>query len=144
MSSNALTNRLLAAMIDLILVGVPVYVIKMIFSFLGWFISWIPVLRWFGWLFYTGYLMFFAYAAYEIIMMEVFQTTVGKKIMGVRVQSQNGLPLTTRQCVIRGVAKAASIHWFWGLAAVYSLYLMVNNSQDSLHDRLAESRVEEC
>lgn len=99
------TNRVIALIIDSLLIGIPVGIIEMAFSLIRWILSWLPFLHHFRFLFSTSFLFVIVYALYEAAMIYFAGGTVGKLIMKLEVEKEHG-SLSFGDCLIRGVMKA--------------------------------------
>lgn len=99
--------RLIALVIDSIIVGIPVYII---WNFVFWSIFWSGAWWMIGygsWLilpFIFGIIQLF----YFVILDVAWGATIGKRIMGLKVQMTNGSKVQFGQAFLRNVSK---IYW---------------------------------
>lgn len=133
------TRRILATLIDMTLVGLPVGLISTVFGIIHWIMSFIPVVKWFRWIFHLGSSWFvLPYCLYEIICLACFHTTIGKALMGVGVEEENGvMELRFSTIVIRSVFKMITFQFCAPLLLLVSFYIMLKEPEKSLHDVLA-------
>lgn len=134
-----ITRRILATLIDMTLVGLPVGIISTVFGIIHWIMSFIPVVKWFRWVFRLGSSWFIVpYCIYEIICLALFRTTVGKALMGVGVEEEHGvMDLRLSTIIMRSVFKMISFQFCAPLLLLVSCYIMYKEPEKSLHDVLA-------
>ena len=134
-----ITRRIIATCIDMTLIGLPVGIISTVFGIIKWIMSFIPVVKWFRWIFHLGSAWFVVpYCIYEIFCLACFGTTVGKALMGVGVEEESGamnMRLTT--IIIRSVFKMITFQFCAPLLLLVSFYIMYKDPEKSLHDVLA-------
>ena len=132
------TNRVIALIIDSLLIGIPVGILEMAFSLIRWILSWLPFLHHFRFLFSTSFLFVIVYALYEAAMIYFAGGTGGKLIMKLEVEKEHG-SLSFGDCLIRGVMKAFSLQiWILG---EFSAIFAYSDQHSSLHDRIAGTSV---
>ncbi len=133
------TRRILATLIDMIIIGFPVGIISTVFGIIHWIMSFIPVVKWFRWIFHLGSSWFvLPYCLYEIICLTMFKTTVGKALMGVGVENDNAsMELHFSSILVRSVCKMITFQFCAPLLLLVSLYIMFKEPEKSLHDILA-------
>jgi uncharacterized RDD family membrane protein YckC len=128
--------RFLALIIDSIIIGIIAWVIY-IFAILAFVFS--------GGLFFFGYylLLFFFFGILELlyfIIMEVFYgATLGKKVLGLEVQTENGNKVTFEKSFIRNISKI-----FWPFLLIDWLLGIVIPGKDQRQkytDRIAGTTV---
>lgn len=131
-------NRTIAVMIDSLIIGIPVFFIDLAFSLIRWIMSWLPIIHHFRFLFSTSFLFVIVYALYEAIMVYFASGTIGKMIMKLDIEKENGR-MSFSDCLIRGLIKAFSLH-VWIIGAV-SAVMALSDSHSSLHDRISGTSV---
>ena len=134
---NLNIKRFLALVIDVLLIGIPVWIIGILFTEIRWVISGIPVLRMLTFLFTSRSLFVYVYTFYETVMLYKMGGTLGKKIMKLKVVSRN--PLNLFFCLVRGLLKALSLQiWMLGLcSAVFAIV----EPHNSVHDVVVGTEV---
>jgi uncharacterized RDD family membrane protein YckC len=98
--------RLAAFIIDSIIIAIPAYIIYFLI-FLSLLLS---GAFWFGWTFYLGlpFLLGILELLYFIFMDASYGGTLGKRVLGLRVQMVNGNRVTFEKAFIRNISK---IYW---------------------------------
>lgn len=134
-----LYKRVIALIIDVVIVFIPSIIINFIlniigvlvfvvsFGFIGlWIRDYIIVL-----------LLFFLY---EVISENLFGQTVGKKLMNIKVTLKEE---TLSKIMLRAIIKSISIYSFYYLFAAISFGIMVfKDPSSSIHDMAVDSKVE--
>lgn len=133
------TRRILATLVDMIIVSIPVSIISFVFGIFEWIMSFIPVLKWFKWIFHLGSSWFvLPYCLYEIIALALFHTTIGKLLFKVAVEEDNAsMHMSLTSIIIRSVVKVLSFQFCAPLFLLISLYIMIKDPRKSLHDLAA-------
>ncbi len=127
--------RLIAYIIDSIIIGIVAWIIvffatlALVFSFF-----------YFGWAYYGLFLGIIGllYLLYYTILDSAWGATIGKRLMGLRVQTANGTRITIGKSFIRNISKI-----FWVFLFIDWLIGIVStgNKQQKFLDRVAEAYV---
>ena len=137
-----LIKRIIAHLIDSVLVGIPSFVFNLIFSLFRILLSILPFMGWLNhpfWRFQLTSTVFFV--IYEIIALSVFKTTIGKSLMRLKVRTID-LPSSNFRLVLRSLFKALFTNmFFWIFSLISVLIILMQDSRSSLHDRLARTEV---
>lgn len=136
---NCWVKRVIAVVIDCLLIGIPIGIIEMAFSLIRWIMSWLPLIHHFRFLFSTSFLFVIVYALYEAAMNYFAAGTVGKLIMGLEVEKERGGRMSGMDCLARGVLKAFCLQ-IWILSVISGI-VMISDQHSSLHDQLLGTTV---
>jgi uncharacterized RDD family membrane protein YckC len=135
--------RFLAFVIDSIIIGIPAYIIYFIvqgmlwpsYSFYGYYVSYAP---WYG-----SLLLFLILGVLQVLYFAFMESssgaTLGKKILGFKVQMVDGSKLTFNQALIRNISKIYGLFllldWIIGIATPGS------DRRQKYFDRMAKTTV---
>ena len=137
-----LIKRIIAHLIDSVLVGIPSFVFNLIFSVFRILLSILPFMGWLNqpfWRFQLTSTIFFV--IYEIIALSVFKTTIGKSLMRLKVRTVD-LPSSNFRLILRSLFKALFTNmFFWVFSLISLLIILTQDAKSSLHDRLARTEV---
>lgn len=139
---NLFTKRLIALLIDLLIVGIPAGIITFVFSIIHFVLSILPIFKVFAFLFVAGPLVFFLFIVYETLAIYFFQKTIGKAIMQIQVVNKNyDSDLSFFTCGARAFCKAVTIYFGWGVFAVISCIVAFQNPSSSVADLIVNTEV---
>ena len=135
-------RRALGFIIDSMIVWIPLSIIAIVFFITRTVISWIPVLNWFTFLFSLSWISFVVFFLYDFLSMSVFNSTIGKTAMLVRVVNDQGLPLSFGQKLIRSILRSLQFTFVGHAFLLINLGIVVlRGEQYSIHDLLVGSQV---
>jgi uncharacterized RDD family membrane protein YckC len=136
-------KRLIAFAIDGLIISIPTLILTILFGILRLIISLIPIVRVLRGLFAISAIGITLFFFYEVICMFLFQTTVGKRIVGLEVlglQPKGEPDIWT--ILLRSFVKAISITGPLAfLTVVNGIYMIVKDEHGSIHDIIAGSSV---
>ncbi len=136
-------KRLIAFAIDGLIISIPTLILTILFGILRLIISLIPIVRVLRGLFAISAIGITLFFFYEVICMFLFQTTVGKRIVGLEVlglQPKGEPDIWT--ILLRSFVKAISITGPLAfLTVVNGIYMIVKDEHSSIHDMIAGSSV---
>lgn len=137
-----LIKRIIAHIIDSVIVGIPSLVFNMIFALIRILFSILPFMGWLNqpfWRFQFTSTIFFV--IYEIIALTVFKTTIGKSLMRLKVRTID-LPSSNFRLILRSLFKGLFTNmFFWIFSLISLLIILTQDAKSSLHDRLARTEV---
>jgi len=121
-------SRIFAAIIDVIIVLLPVYIIMVL-------VGWMAGLAWFMGAIVSGFIWF----AYSAILEYSDGATIGKKLLGLRVVSVQGNRLEMYETMMRNLTKV----FFAFLIADFLLALLLETTdpRQKFTDRIAKTTV---
>ncbi len=135
-------RRALGFIIDSMIVWIPLSIIALVFFITRTVISWIPVLNWFTFLFSLSWISFVVFFLYDFLSMMVFNSTIGKTAMLVRVVNDQGFPLSFGQKLIRSILRSLQFTIVGHAFLLINLGIVVlRGEQYSIHDLLVGSQV---
>ncbi|MBS3991135.1 MAG: RDD family protein [Erysipelothrix sp.] len=135
-------RRALGYIIDSMMVWIPLSIIAIVFFITRTIISWIPVLNWFTFLFSLSWISFTIFFIYDFISMLVFNTTVGKTAMLIKVVNDQGYPLDFGQKLLRSILRSLQFTFVGQAFLFINLGIIVlRGEQFSIHDLLVGSQV---
>jgi uncharacterized RDD family membrane protein YckC len=136
-------KRLLAFIIDGLIISVPTLILTIIFGILRLIISLIPIIRVIRGLFAISAIGITLFFFYEVVSMVLFQTTLGKKLVGLEVlglRPHGKVDIWT--ILLRSFVKAVSISGPLAfLTVINGIYMLVKDEHSSVHDIIAGSSV---
>lgn len=136
-------KRLIAFIIDGLIISVPTLILTILFGILRLIISLIPIVRVIRGFFAISAIGIFLFFIYEVVCMFLFQTTIGKKIVGLEIlglQPRGEADIWT--ILLRSFVKAISISGPLAfLTVVNGIYMLVKDEHRSIHDIIAGSSV---
>lgn len=123
-------KRWIATAIDACLVIVPIYIVCTIIS-----LFWKPI-----WAYYTILLII------GMVKLEVFfylqkKDTLGKQHQRIEIQTEENKQVPLQWYILRSVIKAVSLFAFNGLLMAASALWMLMDESESIHDKLARTKV---
>lgn len=140
--NELLIKRVMATLIDIIIVAIPALLSFVIFLLL----TIIPMTKEYvsgidrAILISTLFAIYFM--IYDCIMMNKFRTTFGKRAKRIHVETERGRKkIEARNILMRSICKSLSLFAVYGMIAAISLLLMTNNESSSVHDRIARTQV---
>lgn len=141
---NITIKRIIASLIDHLVLFVPSLLLSFVISTLRWVINFLPGLNLYGWPFtILPSVSVILFIVYEAVSLSTFKTTIGKRIMHLKVESLDG-EMSKARWYLRSIAKSLSFYHILVVFGIYSLYIMwFEDSSTSLHDRLVRSKVYE-
>ena len=136
-------KRLLAFIIDGLIISVPTLILTIIFGILRLIISLIPIIRVIRGIFAISAIGITLFFFYEVVSMVLFQTTLGKKLVGLEVlglRPHGKVDIWT--ILLRSFVKAVSISGPLAfLTVINGIYMLVKDEHSSVHDIIAGSSV---
>jgi len=136
-------KRLIAFVIDGLIISVPTLILTVLFGILRLIISLIPVIRVIRGLFAISAIGITLFFFYEAVSLYIFQTTIGKKVVGLEVlglQPKGEPDIWT--ILLRSFVKAVSITGPLAfLTVINGIYMLVRDEHGSIHDVIAGSSV---
>lgn len=136
-------KRLIAFAIDGLIISIPTLILTIVLGILRLIISLIPIVRVLRGLFAISAIGITLFFFYEVICMFLFQTTIGKRIVGLEVlglQPKGEPDIWT--ILLRSFVKAISITGPLAfLTVVNGIYMIVKDEHGSIHDIIAGSSV---
>lgn len=135
-------RRALGFIIDSLMVWIPLSIVAVVFFITRTILSWIPILNWFTFLFSLSSATFAFFFLYDFLSMVVFNTTIGKTAMMIKVVNEDGHPLTLGQKFLRSLLRAIQFtivgqtFWFINLGII-----VLRGEQTSIHDLIVGTRV---
>lgn len=139
---NLLVKRVLATVIDILVVSIPTILGAMIFHFLKVIPQVNDLLLRFNFIFQISTLYVIFYAIYDYFYMRKFHTTIGKNKVQIHVETTKGRRrIPQKRQLLRSLGKALSLFAIYSIPAVLSLLLMTNDYSTSIHDKIARTGV---
>lgn len=136
-------KRLIAFIIDGLIISVPTLILTVLFGILRLIISLIPIVRVIRGFFAISAIGIILFFIYEVVCMFLFQTTIGKRIVGLEVlglQSKGEVDIWT--ILLRSFVKAISISGPLAfLTVINGVYMLAKDEHGSIHDIIAGSSV---
>lgn len=136
-------KRLIAFIIDGLIISVPTLILTVLFGILRLIISLIPIVRVIRGFFAISFIGIFLFFIYEVVSMFLFQTTIGKKVVGLEIlglQPRGEVDIWT--ILLRSFVKAISISGPLAfLTVINGIYMLVKDEHGSIHDIIAGSSV---
>jgi len=136
-------KRLIAFVIDGLIISVPTLILTVLFGILRLIISLIPIIRVIRGLFAISAIGITLFFFYEVVSLYIFQTTIGKKVVGLEVlglQPKGEPDIWT--ILLRSFIKAVSITGPLAfLTVINGIYMLVRDEHSSIHDVIAGSSV---
>jgi uncharacterized RDD family membrane protein YckC len=136
-------KRLIAFIIDGLIISVPTLILTVLFGILRLIVSLIPIVRVIRGFFAISAIGIFLFFVYEVVCMYLFQSTVGKKIVGLEIlglQQRGESDIWT--ILLRSFVKAVSISGPLAfLTFINGIYMLVKDEHGSIHDIIAGSSV---
>ncbi len=134
-----LIKRFIALFIDVFIIYIPSLVIQSVLGVIGFVISFVPVFGFIGnWISDLG-VFFILFFLYNFIMEYVFDGTLGKKLMKIKVLYQDD---DMMKKVLRALLKTYSVVGLFKIFAIISLCIMAFvDAETSLHDKVVKSKV---
>jgi uncharacterized RDD family membrane protein YckC len=136
-------KRLIAFIIDGLIISVPTLILTIIFGILRLIISLIPIVRVIRSFFAISAIGIILFFVYEVISMYLFQTTIGKRVVGLEVlglQTKGEVDIWT--ILLRSFVKAISITGPLAfLTVINGVYMLMKDEHGSIHDVIAGSSV---
>lgn len=136
-------KRLLAFIIDGLIISVPTIILTILFGILRLIISLIPIIRVIRGIFAISAIGITLFFFYEVVSMVLFQTTLGKRIVGLEVlglRPHGEVDIWT--ILLRSFVKAVSISGPLAfLTVINGIYMLVKDEHSSIHDIIAGSSV---
>ncbi len=136
-------KRLIAFVIDGLIISVPTLILTVLFGILRLIISLIPIIRVIRGLFAISAIGITLFFFYEVVSLYIFQTTIGKKVVGLEVlglQPKGEPDIWT--ILLRSFIKAVSITGPLAfLTVINGIYMLVRDEHGSIHDVIAGSSV---
>lgn len=136
-------KRLLAFIIDGLIISVPTIILTILFGILRLIISLIPIIRVIRGIFAISAIGITLFFFYEVVSMVLFQTTLGKRIVGLEVlglRPHGEVDIWT--ILLRNFVKAVSISGPLAfLTVINGIYMLVKDEHSSIHDIIAGSSV---
>ena len=136
-------KRLIAFVIDGLIISVPTLILTVLFGILRLIISLIPIIRVIRGLFAISAIGITLFFFYEAVSLYIFQTTIGKKVVGLEVlglQPKGEPDIWT--ILLRSFIKAVSITGPLAfLTVINGIYMLVRDEHGSIHDVIAGSSV---
>lgn len=135
-------RRALGFIIDSLMVWIPLSIVAVVFFITRTILSWIPILNWFTFLFSLSSATFVFFFLYDFLSMVVFNSTIGKTAMMIKVVNEDGHPLTLGQKFLRSLLRAIQFtivgqaFWFINLGII-----VLRGEQTSIHDLIVGTRV---
>jgi uncharacterized RDD family membrane protein YckC len=136
-------KRLIAFIIDGLVISIPTLILTILFGILRLIISVIPIIRVFRGLFAISAIGITLFFFYEVVSMYLFQTTLGKKLVGLEVlglRPHGEVDIWT--ILLRSFIKAVSISGPLAfLTVINGIYMLIRDEHGSIHDVIAGSSV---
>lgn len=136
---NFFVKRILAALIDGLIIGIPIGIIEFAFGIIRFILSLLPILNHFRFLFSTSLLFLIVYSLYEGLMVYFGRKTIGKMIMGISIHKTNDTSFGFGDAMLRGLCKAISLSFI--PLGVLSFILACVKQNSSIHDVLLGTSV---
>lgn len=128
--------------IDCLIVGIPLSIIAIVFIVLRIILSWIPIFNVFAALFSVAWASFSVFFIYDFFSMVLFNTTIGKMAMNLKVITDNGQPLTITQKLVRSLLRALQFSFVGYVFIMLNLGVVVLRGEHfSLHDVIVRTQV---
>lgn len=135
-------RRVIGFGIDSLLVGIPLSVIALVFWVLRILLMWIPIFNIFSALFSIAWASFSVFFLYDFLSMLLFNTTVGKMAMRIKVVMHDGSQLTLKQKVLRSLLRALQFSFIgFGLVMINLGVVVLRGENWSLHDLIVGTQV---
>ena len=131
--------RLAGSIVDSLIITVPTFVIALVVGLGIGVPAKEPGTLWGAtdWVFQFAYLA--VAMAYEALLLKARAQTLGKMATKTAVVSEDGTPLTTRQCWLRSISRGVlAVTQIGGLIDALMIF---SNDRRTLHDRIARTRV---
>jgi uncharacterized RDD family membrane protein YckC len=136
-------KRFIAFIIDGLIISIPTLILTILFGILRLLISLIPIIRVFRNLFAISAIGITLFFIYEVVCMFIFNTTIGKKVVGLEVlglQKEGESDIWT--VLLRSFIKAISISGPLAILTVINgIYMLLKDEHGSIHDLIAGSSV---
>ncbi len=136
-------KRFIAFVIDGLIISVPTLILTILFGILRLIISLIPFVRVLRGLFMISAIGIVLFFFYEVVCMFLFQSTIGKKIVGLEVlglQPKGEPDIWT--ILLRSFVKAISISGPLAFLSIINvIYMIIKDEHGSIHDLVAGSSV---
>lgn len=138
-------KRGFAFIIDYLFVMIPTALFVIVFGLIKLILSVIPILNVLSDFIWLSSIGFVFYLLYEIISLAVFQTTIGKALMRLKIKQKDSKRLDGWTIVLRSLIKVASItgYLFW-VIIINMLLILGKNEHRSIHDWIAGTSVWEA
>lgn len=139
---NLLVKRVLATLLDVVLVSIPTAIIYGLLFLL----KLNPVVKEFIDQFslssQISFVFMIVYAIYDIVYTMKFRTTIGKKRFNIHIETLKGRRrIPTKRLWLRSILKSISLFTLYSVPAVISVLMMTNDYGTSLHDKIARTSV---
>jgi uncharacterized RDD family membrane protein YckC len=135
-------RRAIGFIIDSMIVWIPLSVVAIVFFITRAILSWIPILNWFTFLFSLSGATFTLFFLYDFLSMVLFNTTIGKTAMMIKVTDQSGFPASLGQKFIRSLLRALQFTIVGQAFLLINLGIIVlRGEQYSIHDLLVGTSV---
>ncbi len=138
-------KRGFAFIIDYLFVMIPTALFVIVFGLIKLILSVIPILNVLSDFIWLSSIGFVFYLLYEIISLAVFQTTIGKALMRLKIKQKDSKRLDGWTIVLRSLIKVASItgYLLW-VIIINMLLILGKNEHRSIHDWIAGTSVWEA
>lgn len=137
-----LIRRAIAWFIDSLIVMIPTTIVVLVFGLLKLILSVLPILSVFSNFIWLSAFGFIFYMIYEVTSLLIFQTTIGKALVGIQVRDNQGLILEPSAILLRSFIKVLSMSgYFVWLLFINVGVMLIKDESISLHDWLAGSKV---
>jgi uncharacterized RDD family membrane protein YckC len=135
-------KRGFAFIIDYLIIMLPTTIVVIVFGVIKLLLSVIPILNRLSDLIWLSSIGFLFYLLYEIIALTLFQTTIGKALMGLRIRQNDQRPLDLWTILLRSFLKVLFVtgYFFW-MIIINMLIALGHNQHKSLHDLIAGTSV---
>ena len=135
-------KRGLAWLIDAFIVMIPTSIVVLVFGLLKFILSLLPILSTLSNFIWLSAIGFFFYMIYEVTSLLIFQTTIGKALLKIKVRDVHGGYLEPSAIIIRSFLKVLSTSGYFAWLLLINLGVMLIKDESlSLHDYLAGSKV---
>jgi uncharacterized RDD family membrane protein YckC len=135
-------KRGFAFIIDYLIIMLPTTIVVIVFGVIKLLLSIIPILNRLSDLIWLSSIGFLFYLLYEVIALTLFQTTIGKALMGLRIRQNDQQPLELWTILLRSFLKVLFVtgYFFW-MIIINMLIALGHNQHKSLHDLIAGTSV---
>ncbi len=135
-------KRGFAFLIDYVIVLIPTSVLILVFGLMKLILKILPFFNALSDYIRLSAIAFVMYVFYEVVFLMLFSKTIGKMILGLKIQRMDRHKLDFVTILLRSVAKIFSITgYFVWMTIINFLLVLGNNHHRSIHDLLAGTSV---
>ena len=135
-------KRIMATIIDEIIVCIPAAVIAGILSLMNYLLSLFPFMSFIrhpAWIFQIVVSLIFI--VYETIALYMFKTTIGKSLLNLKVKPLDD-KLDFWDCLSRSTIKSIGLSApFFLISIISAVYMAAGDAHSSIHDIAAKTRI---